>query len=158
MNLDDLRKIAENATPGPWITGGELQGSDGVFFGTAVDPDDPDEPGILLGEAFAPDAEFIATFNPELVVALLDRVEKAEAELGRYVHRLERTENEYNRLETSHSILEAALQRVRELHAKHENTIHTRPEWVCAHRHCVDDSMDQNAWPCPTIRALEGDE
>lgn len=83
VNIDDLRKIAEEATPGPWITGGELPGSDGVFFGTAVDPDDPDEPGILLGEAYAPDAEFIATFNPETVLALLDRVETAEQALQR---------------------------------------------------------------------------
>lgn len=52
----------------------------------------------------------------------------------------------------------AALDSVRALHAKHENTLHTELKFVCSHRHCIDDAGDQCAWPCPTIQAIETKE
>lgn len=54
--------------------------------------------------------------------------------------------------------VDAALEPVRALHAKHENTLHAEPPFVCSHRHCIDDAGDQCAWPCPTIRAIETKE
>lgn len=44
-----------------------------------------------------------------------------------------------------------------ELHAPHENTIHTNPAVVCSHRQCVGDAGDQMPWPCPTVRIARGE-
>lgn len=50
--------------------------------------------------------------------------------------------------------LEAQIQAVRKLHSEVEGLhCHT----VCSHRSCIDDSGDQHRYPCPTIRALDGD-
>ena len=78
LDLKALREIAERATPGPWVA------------------DAPDYPYRLLVAVRAPghlpvvkdavalhllsqNAEFIATFNPSLVLKLLDVVEAADA-------------------------------------------------------------------------------
>ncbi|UOR02045.1 hypothetical protein MUN77_01555 [Leucobacter allii] len=108
-DLSKLRELAERAAadaPG-WYTANEL-----INFMEVVD------------------AEVVAAASPDAVLALLDRLEAAEAKLAK----------------------------VRELHSKHENTIHATPEWVCSHRNCVDDAGDQSAWPCATIRALDGED
>jgi hypothetical protein len=58
--LDRADALAVSATVGPWQTGGTPR-TGGTYFGTVFDPDDPQEPGVLLGTAATePDAEFIA--------------------------------------------------------------------------------------------------
>ena len=47
----------------------------------------------------------------------------------------------------------AAVDRVRELHYETEGV---HPHTVCAHVNCLDWSLDQHRWPCPTIQAMEG--
>lgn len=71
--LDEIEARADAATDGPWITGGSIE--EGVTrFGTLNDPDDPSEPGVLLGDvAYEANAEFIAHARadvPRLVAAL----------------------------------------------------------------------------------------
>lgn len=77
---------------------------------------------------------------------LLDEGEADPAEFDRWLAEVKR------------EAVEKALEPVRALHAKHGNTLHTEPKFVCSHRHCVDDAGDQCAWPCPTIRAIETKE
>lgn len=79
INLDTLRKIAEAATPGPW----ETLGGQGPFGTHAVCH--RMEQGTLVEIAYR-DAHFdkanathIATFDPPAVLALLSRLEQAEA-------------------------------------------------------------------------------
>lgn len=59
-----------------------------------------------------------------------------------------------HRLAAERDALAARIEQVREVH-KPVDGVHG--EIVCAHRHCVDDAQDQCSWPCPTIRALDGE-
>ena len=82
-NLDNLRKIAEAANPGPW----ETLGGQGPFGTHAVCH--RMEQGTLVEIAYR-DAHFdkanavhIATFDPPTVLALLTRLEQAEQQVAR---------------------------------------------------------------------------
>lgn len=102
-NLDTLRKVAEAATPGPWTL--EYENSDDWEAGI----NDGDYPHTIHGprncsfdnwtdkskiqdylnrvteisEMVDEDAEFIATFDPTTVLALITRLEQAEAQIAR---------------------------------------------------------------------------
>lgn len=94
MNLDlqKLRKIAEDATDGPWVL--DNHGTTictTISVNTAIQMDDGTEyPAMdwIIGHMqvsncpnFMNDAQFIATFNPKVVLWLLDRIGmKEEAE------------------------------------------------------------------------------
>lgn len=74
MTADDLtrlRAVAEAATPGPWEADG-FYVRVGHEFAIALANSRPD--------TSPHDAEFIATFDPPTVAALIDRVERAERE------------------------------------------------------------------------------
>lgn len=81
-NLDQLRQIAENATPGPWMEFHE-NGTPGEYEAFICPP----ATGARLVD-YAPrdqrdkDALYIATFDPPTVLALIERVEAAEAALA----------------------------------------------------------------------------
>jgi len=77
----ELRKLAEAATQGPWIAGDD-EDSDYYLvgppsFGTVVT-----NPVVQLHALN--NAEYIAAANPVAILDLLDRVEKAEKDAGRY--------------------------------------------------------------------------
>ena len=133
INITELRKIAENATPGPWQwepPSGEDWPVEDESLVTTWSADDGYPKSVVTGwgydasgtEAGPQDRAFIATFNPEMVLALLDRVEKAEQTIAR----------------------------VRGLHRKDE----VNNGWYYAW--CVSCSSDEypEDWPCPTIAAL----
>lgn len=70
--LERMRRVAEGATPGPWNLTPDEGGvadlvADGMFIATLDDRDAP----------------HIATFDPPTVLALLDRLEAAEARVAR---------------------------------------------------------------------------
>ena len=68
-DLTSLRAVAEAATPGPWQ------------IKCSVRDEVLDEHGDSVASRLPhPDAEFIATFDPPTVAALIDRVERAERE------------------------------------------------------------------------------
>lgn len=75
----EVRKLAEAATPGPWIAGDD---EDSDYF--LVGPHDGD------GIVFRPvvklhpqnNAAYIAAANPATILSLLDRLEKAEKDNG----------------------------------------------------------------------------
>src|SRR5690625_3929294 len=77
MTLDDLRKIAEAATPGPWeaVTDGKPD-----FYGL---PEwrigNPAYPPVTRAGMTRESAEFIATFNPKRVLELLDENQRLQA-------------------------------------------------------------------------------
>lgn len=83
-SLADLRRIAEAATPGPW-----RWGTHGVDFLVGADRKVALAGDIRIEQ---PDAQYIATFNPQTVLALLDRLQAAEkvVECGRNVRHWER--------------------------------------------------------------------
>ena len=140
-----LRKLADAATPGPWsvdnmgdlISVPEREKSrygGHIFIGTAT------------GDATAADEdiEFIIAARTA-APALLDALEQAETERDAVAVTAERM-TAYARK------AEARIQAVRELHQHGGSTFgdgledHTP---VCAD--CLEE------WPCPTIRALDGD-
>lgn len=101
-DLNELRKVAENATPGPWIAhelGGEpgywwvWQESKLPYYGGVAEVAGRD-PGIICYPEISGghgdddqdriDAEFIATFDPPTVLALLSRLEQAEKNADTY--------------------------------------------------------------------------
>lgn len=135
-NLDTLRKTAEAATPGPWVLDGFAEGgcSEGCceeYTRLSV------YSGTNQGEVVASEvtaqrnADYFDTFNPETVLALLSRLEQAEQ----------------------------AVERVRRLHKKLPYRVGARntgiPEFVC--EACHGEAWGAVEYPCPTIRALDGD-
>lgn len=71
MTIDELRKVAETATPGPWVYVWYGHRDDGMW-----DTDTHDENiGAASSEA---DAAHVAAFDPPTVLALLDRLAAAE--------------------------------------------------------------------------------
>ena len=76
LDLTQLREVAEEATPGPWEAKPYLYGvQDGRIRVTS--PSDDNEYNLV--ETVLPEnAAHIATFDPPTVLALIDRVEKAE--------------------------------------------------------------------------------
>lgn len=74
LDLDHLRRVAEAATPGPWE-----QERDGHIVCEAT------VRGDLVAEAshWTTDAAHIAAFDPPTVLALIDRLEAAEAKVAR---------------------------------------------------------------------------
>ncbi len=82
LDLTNLRKIAEAATPGPWEMRNESPQMDGRNFTLRVHG----KAGIRMSAhcyGFNGDPEFIATFNPETVHDLIDRLEQAEQTVER---------------------------------------------------------------------------
>ena len=75
MTLDQLSKIAEAATPGPWKQIG------GGIDSTRIETDDGIYRIVTGGEKPYEVGEFIATFNPQTVKQLIARVEGLSAAL-----------------------------------------------------------------------------
>lgn len=77
-DLSELRMTAETATPGPWecVEGDEAFGVRSSFGSLTWD----DHSGEVFKKE---DAEFIATFDPSTVLALLSRLEQAEQAVAR---------------------------------------------------------------------------
>lgn len=89
MELNELRKIAEAATPGPWEkhdlpvavanSNFTIHAPNAVGVPTWTTALPPEIASTLKAE----DAEFVATFDPETVLALLSRLEQAEQAVAR---------------------------------------------------------------------------
>lgn len=132
MNIEDLREIAEAATPGEWE-----ERIDGTNMIDIVHGDATPSHVCKVGKSSAPgvkaDAEFIATFNPQKVLELIADLEAAEQKASDY--------NE--EIVASHVRLAA----VEKLHHRISD-IHSPEEWCSA---C------QKPWPCPTTKAVRGE-
>lgn len=141
MQLNEMRRIAEAATPGPWEIDGPVNPG----------PDDTlalhnnDGGAIAYVQPLWDDAEFIATFDPPTVLALLSRLEQAEKNADTY-------QTLYEQRAESLEQAEQAVARVRELHS-------VIPVKVNFDEFTTDycDFCGDQEYPCPTIRALDGD-
>lgn len=76
MDINRLKELAQNSTPGPWVVSGEDWG-EGTEFLVRTGKDT-----IVMPINYA-DAEYIAACSPENVLALIAKVEAAEK--GLYV-------------------------------------------------------------------------
>jgi hypothetical protein len=71
-------------TPGPWTVGGDdLTAPGSKYVGTVTDPNDPTEPGVLLGSFNGPDADFVA-HTPDDMKALLDIIQDQSNQIAAY--------------------------------------------------------------------------
>lgn len=81
MELNELRKIAEAATPGPWITR-LLMATQKTAVHSVDDLGKYSTPVVTRGIS-AENAKHIAAFDPPTVLALLSRLEQAEQDVQR---------------------------------------------------------------------------
>ena len=96
-NINELRRLAQAATPGPWKACRNHECYEGAYF--EIDPEDESEyaakpftriearTGVVaaahdLFEFDREDAEFIAAANPVTINELLDRIEAAEKDIA----------------------------------------------------------------------------
>lgn len=153
MNLEELRKIAEAATPGPWEweqpSEEEFPTCDESLI-TAWKEDDGHPVEVVTSwgfdacgtEAESQDREFIATFNPQKVLSMLK-------EIGHLREGVKRWEQEFQEHSEEHFGMQARLAAVEKLHREQPNTASALyPDPLCS---CGED------WPCPTIEAVRGD-
>jgi hypothetical protein len=95
IDIGELKRLAEAATPGPWATeiipwgAAERKLSPIQWTGLYVGREDDERPGKVLdtfiegnvvAEPAGANAAFIAAFNPQTALALIDRVEAAEGD------------------------------------------------------------------------------
>jgi hypothetical protein len=86
MTDAELRALAAKATPGPWTVGPFWAIDTGIYvagdYCLATTQTDSEEEGVTsTAERKSRDAAYIAAASPDTILALLDRVEKAEAAL-----------------------------------------------------------------------------
>ncbi len=81
QELRKLRKLAEKATPGYWSYVGREYADNGGTFETIEA-----ETGTVIGEysLSEKDARYISAASPAAIIELINRVEKAEKDAGRY--------------------------------------------------------------------------
>lgn len=82
-NLPHLRSLAEAATPGPWFVAEDYDPERPMpSFDEVIEYVAEDHIAASPALDYRPNAEFIATFNPQTVLQLLDRLEAAETALA----------------------------------------------------------------------------
>src|SRR5690606_40603079 len=72
--LQELRRIAEAATRGPWAWDKYLHLFSATGKPVLTKPFSPDNPDVV--EAMPEDLDYIERFNPETALALLDEIER----------------------------------------------------------------------------------
>ena len=171
--LAELRRLAESATPGPWVSGDPSfgEGNAQCIVSISERAMGRDIQGPNLRPALF-DVEFIAAANPAVMLTLLDAAAERDEIAGRLAHllcdltggRMSKTsysvpvmvqeieqylsECHESDLKDERDALAAAVERVQALHVAARFSGATR--WVCSEC-CID-------WPCPTSRALNESE
>ena len=93
LNLNELERLAESATQGPWIACGPSFGTALPKYLNEVVVDNPDseddgieicQPPTGLDEESSRDMEFIGAANPSVVLELVRRLREAEKDAERY--------------------------------------------------------------------------
>jgi len=79
--LQELRRIAEAATPGPWEWDKYLHLFSAAGKPVLTKPFSPDNPDVV--EARPEDLDYIERFNPETALALLDEIKWLQQKVQR---------------------------------------------------------------------------
>ena len=205
-NREELRRLAEAATPGPWVSGDPSFGNGNAQMIVSIS--DRAMGRDIQGPNLRPalfDAEFIAAANPAAVLGLLDQLDAAEAKLAKANRSLIELKPDPVLVEDSwipaHELAtvcgnfmrssrefasqikaaEAKLAAVREIHSsawwydefcddpscEQEHVeidvgdlYHAHPSWLvceCCSGGDLSDTNEPAPWPCPTIRAIDGE-
>lgn len=109
LNLEDLRRVAESATPGTWNT--HSCGDETCWcLMVKTDAEMPEDRGtgvVGSGSVFQNDAQHIAAFNPKTAIALLDRIDELEILCAETYQVVGVLASEADRLETCDATLKA---------------------------------------------------
>ena len=93
LDLNELERLAESATQGPWVACGPSFGAALPKYLNEVVVDDPDseedgieicQPPTGLDKESSRDMEFIAAANPSVVLELVRRLRESEKDAARY--------------------------------------------------------------------------
>ncbi|WP_324628478.1 ead/Ea22-like family protein [Pseudomonas aeruginosa] len=82
----ELRRLAEVATPGPWVTDAQQNGaifnieSESGDMCIAMSQENPAPTRLEINEQRRANAEWIAAANPKAIIALLDEIDGLKAE------------------------------------------------------------------------------
>jgi len=79
--LQELRRIASAATPGPWEWDKYLHLFSATGTPVLTKPFSPDNPDVV--EARPEDLDYIERFNPETALALLDEIKRLQQKVQR---------------------------------------------------------------------------
>lgn len=116
VDLTALRKAAEKATPGPWVTGGTDESGNTYVGGYCHDCAPPC--GALdaqVASAGTDDAVFIAAASPDVILALLDHIAAVEQERASNADLTSYLEDEVRALRGVVAAAEARLAKVQAL-------------------------------------------
>lgn len=81
LDLNALEAVAKAATPGPWFENHGWLGGQYVYVATGTHPRDEGYRDVAtVGATHEADATYIATFGPPTVLALIERLRRAEGE------------------------------------------------------------------------------
>jgi len=154
IDLDELRKLAEAATPGPWEW--EEPSDDSYPVGdeslvTTWNEEDGYPKSVVTSwghdadgvTASAEDRAFIAAAYPQAVLELIERVRVAERQCEVQALGVENTLAERD-------AAVAAVERVRAIHYP------IYPEAAPGVSLCANGECDAKPWPCDTGAALDG--
>ncbi|MBC6464286.1 hypothetical protein [Actinomadura alba] len=131
--LAAYERVTDDASDGPWEATGDDHGSDGIEYGVWSPR------SVQNGEYIA---ELITSEQPEADSVFIATARTAMPKLIAEVKEIHATA----------CSLAEQIRRVREQHPREENA--SGP--VCGG--CVNAYEEPSAWPCPTIRALDGGE
>lgn len=167
LDLKHLRKIAEAATPGPWETYDPNEGSGHAplwcvaneEFHNPSGDEDAEWMGLEVHVGDKTDSDYIAAFDPPTVLALIARVQSAEAKLAR-VRELHRPVSLFEHADSCTIDDDAHI-------ADHHHEFSNAPgeEYcdllkdgeTCSECAKLSENADElPSYPCATIRALDG--
>jgi hypothetical protein len=83
--MSDLRRLAEQATPGPWTARGEAPRDVLTVW------EEGERGRLIVCEHAGPDAEFIAACDPQTIIALLDERDRLKGAIEYALPFMERT-------------------------------------------------------------------
>ena len=153
-NREELRRLAEAATPGPWVSGDPSFGNGNAQMIVSIS--DRAMGRDIQGPNLRPalfDVEFIAAANPAAVLGLLDQLDAAEAKLAavREIHSSAWWYDEFcddPSCEQEHVEIDVG------------DLYHAHPSWLvceCCSGGDLSDTNEPVQWPCLTIRAIDGE-
>ncbi len=151
---DELRKLAEHASRGPWgLYTPNPRNSLGfnVVFSEFF-RNDPLARSEEVAEGLSPnDARYVAAADPQTVLGLLDEIDRLRErqESADLVNEGIRQKNRAIEAERERDALRAKVERVRAIHHPVPTTYGDRECGECGY------GAD---WPCPTINALRGSD